>query len=356
MHSLWRRNTVLTGGEWDTPLAVPPLLGRPLRRVAILGNAGGTTARAMGVFYPQARIDGVELDPDVTAVGRRLLRAGRQPPPARDHGGRAAVPPQHRRQALRPDHRRRLPAPVRARSPRDAGVLPVWPGRGSPPGARSSSTSGRRPTTTGSPRASQAPWRRSSRFVLTWQALRFNQFVIGLDRPRAASRARPATASRASSGLRSLTNLLVRDMRRRGSLVRPVDGRSRARRVDHGPDDPRVRGARRPLRGVPAADGALAGVACDAAVRMPGMTGHPPEMTGRHDRTQPKPLRLQRGEGPSARDRPPRRSGARAGKHDRGCRRCARARRRPRRARRLRRAGRETHPQPFAQRACGRGL
>src|SRR5204862_147093 len=45
----------------------------PLRRVAILGNAGGTTARAMGVFYPQARIDGVELDPDVTAVGRRYF-------------------------------------------------------------------------------------------------------------------------------------------------------------------------------------------------------------------------------------------------------------------------------------------
>jgi hypothetical protein len=27
----------------------------------------------MGVFYPQARIDGVELDPDVTAVGRRYF-------------------------------------------------------------------------------------------------------------------------------------------------------------------------------------------------------------------------------------------------------------------------------------------
>ena len=73
VHSIWRPNTVLTGGEWDTYLAVPPLLGRPLRRVAILGNAGGTTARAMGVFYPQARIDGVELDPDVTAVGRRYF-------------------------------------------------------------------------------------------------------------------------------------------------------------------------------------------------------------------------------------------------------------------------------------------
>ena len=71
VHSVWRRDTVLTGGVWDAFLALPPLLDRPLRSVAILGNAGGTTARALGVFYPQARIDGVELDPAVSRVGRR---------------------------------------------------------------------------------------------------------------------------------------------------------------------------------------------------------------------------------------------------------------------------------------------
>jgi hypothetical protein len=62
---------VLTGGVWDAFLAVPPLLGRPLERVAILGNAAGTTARAMGVYFPRAEIDGVELDPAVSRVGRR---------------------------------------------------------------------------------------------------------------------------------------------------------------------------------------------------------------------------------------------------------------------------------------------
>jgi spermidine synthase len=72
-HSIWRRDTVLTGGEWDMFLAVPPLTGRPVERVAILGNAGGTTARAFGVFYPRASIDGVELDPAVTEVGRRFF-------------------------------------------------------------------------------------------------------------------------------------------------------------------------------------------------------------------------------------------------------------------------------------------
>ena len=73
VHSVWRADTVLTGGVWDAFLALPPLLGRPLRSVAILGNAAGTTARALGVFYPDARIDGVELDPAVSRVGRKYF-------------------------------------------------------------------------------------------------------------------------------------------------------------------------------------------------------------------------------------------------------------------------------------------
>jgi len=70
VHSVWRADTVLTGGVWDAFLALPPLLGRPLERVAILGNAAGTTARALGVYYPEAAVDGVELDPAVSRVGR----------------------------------------------------------------------------------------------------------------------------------------------------------------------------------------------------------------------------------------------------------------------------------------------
>src|SRR5919204_2679142 len=59
VHSVWRPHSVLTGGEWDAYLALPPLLERPLRSVAILGNAGGTTARALGVYYPKAAVDAV---------------------------------------------------------------------------------------------------------------------------------------------------------------------------------------------------------------------------------------------------------------------------------------------------------
>jgi spermidine synthase len=39
--------------------------------VAILGNAGGTTARALGHFFPRARVDAVEIDGELTAMGRK---------------------------------------------------------------------------------------------------------------------------------------------------------------------------------------------------------------------------------------------------------------------------------------------
>jgi spermidine synthase len=79
VHSIWRQDHVLTGGEWDMFLVVPPLLERPLERMLVIGNAGGTIARAFGEFYPDVKIDGVEIDPDVTEAGRRYLGLGDNP-------------------------------------------------------------------------------------------------------------------------------------------------------------------------------------------------------------------------------------------------------------------------------------
>jgi spermidine synthase len=79
VHSVWRPTAVLTGGVWDTFIALPVLLDRPPRRVAILGNAGGTSARAFGVFYPETVVDGVELDPTVSDVGRRFFAMSDNP-------------------------------------------------------------------------------------------------------------------------------------------------------------------------------------------------------------------------------------------------------------------------------------
>jgi len=79
VHSIWRPDEVLTGGEWDMFLTVPPLLDRPVERVAILGNAGGTTARAFGLYYPEVSIDGVEIDPAVNEGAARYFGLGDNP-------------------------------------------------------------------------------------------------------------------------------------------------------------------------------------------------------------------------------------------------------------------------------------
>lgn len=79
VHSVWRRDSVLTGGEWDMFLVVPPLLASPPKSMLVIGNAGGTTARAFGRLYPDVEIDGVEIDPKVTEVGRRFFGLGDNP-------------------------------------------------------------------------------------------------------------------------------------------------------------------------------------------------------------------------------------------------------------------------------------
>jgi spermidine synthase len=79
VHSLYRRETVLTGGEWDAFLAIPALLDREPRSLAVLGNAGGTVARAYGVYWPRVEIDGVEIDPAVSEAGLRWLGMGENP-------------------------------------------------------------------------------------------------------------------------------------------------------------------------------------------------------------------------------------------------------------------------------------
>ncbi len=73
-HSKYEPGTVLTGGYWDGMLVLPfTRRSEPPRRMAILGNAAGTTARAYGHFFPRTRIDGVELDPELTEIGRRFF-------------------------------------------------------------------------------------------------------------------------------------------------------------------------------------------------------------------------------------------------------------------------------------------
>jgi len=74
VHSLYRPGSYLTGDYWDGPLYLPfAARARPPRRIAILGNAGGTVARAYGHFFPRTAVDAVEIDGELTELGRRYL-------------------------------------------------------------------------------------------------------------------------------------------------------------------------------------------------------------------------------------------------------------------------------------------
>ena len=72
-HSVWYPHRVLTGGYWDQFLLAPLLHGPGLRSLAMIGYAGGTVGRQYGVFWPNVNVLGIEIDPTVTAIGRRYF-------------------------------------------------------------------------------------------------------------------------------------------------------------------------------------------------------------------------------------------------------------------------------------------
>jgi spermidine synthase len=74
VHSLYRPGSYLTGGYWDDFLVLPlaGVRGAP-HRIAILGDAAGTVARAYGHYFPGTRVDAVELDGELTTIGRRYF-------------------------------------------------------------------------------------------------------------------------------------------------------------------------------------------------------------------------------------------------------------------------------------------
>ncbi len=74
IHSEYRPGRWLTGNYWDEALVLPfASRSRAPRSIAILGNAAGTVARAYGHYFPSTTIDGVEIDSQLTDVGRRLF-------------------------------------------------------------------------------------------------------------------------------------------------------------------------------------------------------------------------------------------------------------------------------------------
>jgi spermidine synthase len=79
-HSLLPAEGYLTDDVWDGYLVLPfAAMSEPPQRIAILGNAAGTTARAYGHYFPETIVDGVEIDPELEEVGNRFFDMGSNP-------------------------------------------------------------------------------------------------------------------------------------------------------------------------------------------------------------------------------------------------------------------------------------
>ena len=78
VHSVYHPTVLRYGGVWMHFLAgpflnAPPFLPDRVRRMAILGLAGGTVARQATAVFGPIPIEGYEIDPAVLAVGRRFF-------------------------------------------------------------------------------------------------------------------------------------------------------------------------------------------------------------------------------------------------------------------------------------------
>ena len=73
-HSVYEPYSVLTGDYWDDLLVLPfATLAAPPESMAILGNAAGTTSRIYEEYLPATEIDGVEIDAELSEIGRRYF-------------------------------------------------------------------------------------------------------------------------------------------------------------------------------------------------------------------------------------------------------------------------------------------
>lgn len=83
VHSIYSPDTLNYNGPWEQVMSAPffnpaPVSTSSITRAAIVGLAAGTTSRELFAVFPQVKIDGIEIDPVIVAVGKRYFALDNQ--------------------------------------------------------------------------------------------------------------------------------------------------------------------------------------------------------------------------------------------------------------------------------------
>jgi spermidine synthase len=78
VHSVYDPHSLATFGTWDMFIVAPffnapPFAPAQVRRICVIGLAGGTVARQATAAYGPIPIDGIEIDPAIVEVGRAFF-------------------------------------------------------------------------------------------------------------------------------------------------------------------------------------------------------------------------------------------------------------------------------------------
>ncbi len=78
VHSVYKSDQLYFNGPWEHVIAAPFFNTAPVTRdeitdIAIIGLAAGTTARDAAEVFPNAIIDGIEIDPKIVEVGKQFF-------------------------------------------------------------------------------------------------------------------------------------------------------------------------------------------------------------------------------------------------------------------------------------------
>lgn len=83
VHSVYKADQLYFNGPWEQVVAAPffnsaPVAPDQITDIAIIGLAAGTTARDAAIVFPNAIIDGIEIDPKIVEVGREYFDMNEQ--------------------------------------------------------------------------------------------------------------------------------------------------------------------------------------------------------------------------------------------------------------------------------------